>query len=227
MSKRNGKNAENTPTNSATATPGQIIDIWKLIPIAVSIISLVVSIINSIMTFSLTMVSERRAIQNQTLAYSITAENLGMKYTYTYNGEEIVIPAPSIELKITTGAICSVTPIRFDDNGIKIDETVTFEVENTLVDKEYYLTIDTESPGEVIFEGVIAYDYSFLYIQPLSGEPILDMVCHRINLSTGMVQSRVYHRIDLLGTDYQDSSVFSEIMKKYEQLYDLIDEFST
>lgn len=213
MSKQNRNSNGNTSTNTAAAASGQTIDIWKLIPIVVSVISLIVSIINSIMTFSLTMASERRAIQNQALAYSITTEDLGMKYTYTYNGEERVVPAPSLKLKIATGAICSVTPIQFDDSGIKINETVTFEVENSLVDREYYVTIDSESPGEVIFEGEIAYDYSFLYIQPLSGEPILDMVCHKINLSTGEIRSRVYHRIDLLGTDYQDSPVFSEIMK--------------
>lgn len=224
MGKQKDKNIENTTTNPSATAPHQAIDIWKLIPIIVSIISLAVSIINSIMTFSLTMASERRAVQNQALAYSITTENSGMKYHYTYNGEEVVIPAPTIKLKITTGAICSVTPIRFDDSGIKVDETVTFEVENTLVDKEYYLTIDTDSPGEIIFEGTIAYDYSFLYIQPLSGEPILDLVCHRINLSTGTVQSRVYHRIDLLANDDSDSYVFSEILEKYEQLYNLIRE---
>lgn len=224
MSKQNVKNTEKAQSTSDTATPTQSGNIWERIPVVVSVIALVVSILNCFMTFSLTMVSERRAVQNQTLAYSITTENLGMTYNYTYNGEDIVIPAPTIKLKITTGAICSVTPIRFDDSGLNVAQTVTFEVEDSLLDKEYYLTIDTESPGEIIFEGEIAYDYSFLYIQPLSGEPILDLVCHKINLSTGMVQSRVYHRIDLLAADYQDSSVFSEILKKYEQLHNLIGE---
>ena len=224
MSKQKVNADEKTRSSGPSAAPVPKRDLWKRVPVIISAIALIVSIINCIMTFSLAKISERRAVQNQPLAYSITTENLGMEYTYTYNGEEITIPAPSIKLKITTGAICSVTPIRFDDSGIKVEETVTFELEDSLLDKEYYLAIDTESPGEVLFEGEIAYDYSFLYIQPLSGDPILDLICHEINLATGTVQSRVYHRIDLLSADYEDSALFSDILKKYGQLHGFIGE---
>lgn len=200
------------------------IDIWKIIPLAISILSLVVSAINTYMTISLTVASERREVQNQTLSYSLASEYKGMKYTYIYAGEEKETEAPTMKLKVTSGAICTVTPIRFDENGIDVAETLSLTVEDTLLDKEYYMTIDSASPGELVFEEETAYDYYFLYIQPLSGEATLDLVCHRINLSTGMVDTRVYHRIDLIGIDAQDSYVFSQILKKYEHLYNLIKE---
>lgn len=199
-------------------------DIWKIIPITISILSLIISAINVYMTFSLTSASERREVQNQTLSYSLVSEYKGMKYTYTYNGEKKETRAPTMILKVTSGAICTVTPIRFNENGIYVAETVTPYAEGSLLDKEYFLTIDSDSPGEVDIEGEIAYDYFFLYIQPLSGEPILDLVCHRINVLTEKVETRVYHRIDLIGIDPQDSHYFTKILNRYKQLYDLINE---
>ncbi len=197
-------------------------DIWKIIPIIISILSLIISAINVYMIFSLTYASERREVQTQTLSYSLVPEFAGMKYMYTYNGEEKEAEAPTLKLKVNSGAICTVTPIRFDENGIHVVPTVPMAVEDTLLDKEYYVRIDSDSPGKVIFEGEIAYDYFFLFIQPLSGEPILDLVCHRIHMPTGQVGSRVYHRIDLLGIDSQDSAVLTEMLNRYKQLYDLI-----
>lgn len=199
-------------------------DIWKIIPIAISILSLIISAINVYMTFSLTSASERREVQTQALSYSIVTEFTGMKYVYTYNVEEKEAAAPALRLKVTSGAICTVTPIRFNENGIHVAETMPTTAEDTLLDKKYYVRIDSDSPEKLVFEGEIAYDYFFLFIQPLSGEPILDLVCHQIHMPTGKVKSQVYHSIHLTGIDPKDSHVFTEILNKYKHLYDLINE---
>lgn len=222
MRNQNKQRGKKLPENAPVPAQGEkdkLEIVWKILPIILTVISIIFTVTYNYMVLSLSSAAEQRARQNQPLSYTLDSENRGMKYTFTYQGEEREIPAPTLKLHVQTGAICSVTPIRFDANGLEVEGTFGEE----LLDDKYYVTIDSASPGTIAYENGIAYDYFFLYIKSLSGEQTLDMVCNEIDLLTGEVSSKVYSRIDLLERDPQRTDMLAEMLNYYAQLHDLIE----
>lgn len=69
-----------------------------------------------------------------------------------------------------------------------------------------------------------AYDYYFLYLEPMSGEPVLDLVFHKIDLSLGQVTSGVVHRTALLELDTLEESPRKAMLSAYAALYEALDD---
>ncbi len=69
-----------------------------------------------------------------------------------------------------------------------------------------------------------AYDYYFLYLEPMSGEPVLDLVFHKIDLVLGQVTSGVVHRTALLELDTLEESPRKAMLSAYAALYAALDD---
>lgn len=187
--------------------------------VVVSILALVVSSAFSWAQLRQAATAELREAREQSLSYKL--EQVQSHYTYqiSYQGSVMECPAPSSRIKVQTGALRCVTVITFD--GVRYGEIAALPIERDWDGYSVEVAVPPLENPPVEHDQV--YDYYFLYLEPMSGEPILDLVFHKIDLALGQVTSGVAHRTALLELDTLEESPRKAMLSAYAALYEALD----
>lgn len=131
-------------------------------------------------------------------------EQVDSEYAYqiTYGGKQFECPAPSSRLSVQSGALRAITALSYD--GSNYEEISILLVRRDWDKCEY--EIDVPPPAAPLVAEGLVYNYYFLYIEPVSGAPTLDLVCNEINLESGGVTAKIYKQIHLLKLKTLDAS---------------------
>ena len=188
--------------------------------VAVSILALIVSSAFSWAQLRQAATAELREAREQSLSYKL--EQVQSHYTYqiSYQGSVLECPAPSSRIKVQTGALRCVTAITFD--GVRYGEIAALPIERDW--DGYSVEVAVPPLENPPVENDQAYDYYFLYLEPMSGEPVLDLVFHKIDLALGQVTSGVVHRTALLELDTLEESPRKAMLSAYAALYAALDD---
>lgn len=189
-------------------------------PVLVSIAALLISSIFSIAQLKQAVIAEQRESREQPLTY--TLEQISTHYTYQiqYEGTAFACPAPSLRLKVETGALRSITVILFDGTHYQ-------EIAELPAKRDWdgcYVELTTPAPQKPLVENNSLYEYFFLYLEPMSGRPVIDMVCNSINMDSQDVASKIFHRTSLLKADTLEASAERTMLLAYRALYAAIDD---
>ena len=188
--------------------------------VVVSILALIVSSAFSWAQLRQAATAELREAREQSLSYKL--EQVQSHYTYqiSYQGSVLECPAPSSRIKVQTGALRCVTAITFD--GVRYGEIAALPIERDW--DGYSVEVAVPPLENPPVESDQAYDYYFLYLEPMSGEPVLDLVYHKIDLALGQVTSGVVHRTALLELDTLEESPRKAMLSAYAALYAALDD---
>lgn len=121
---------------------------------------------------------EARARRAEPLAYTLEAVDTHYQYEIQWDGGAASIPAPAYRLRVSHGSLRSVTAISFD--GREFHELRTLPMEDEWEGRP----LDIAMPAQYVVEDGVAYDYFFLFLEPVEGPPQLDLVCTEISLDT-------------------------------------------
>lgn len=187
--------------------------------VIVSILALIVSSVFSWAQLRQAATAELREAREQSLSYQL--EQVQSHYTYqiSYQGSVLECPAPSSRIKVETGALRCVTAITFD--GTRYGEIAALPIERDW--DGYCVEIAVPPLENPPVEGEEVYDYYFLYLEPMSGAPVLDLVVHKIDLASGQVTSGVLHRTALLELDTLEESPRKAMLSAYAALFEALD----
>ena len=184
--------------------------------VIVSVLSLIFGSLFSWAQLRQAKTAELREVRQQELTYVLETAPSQYLYQITTPEAQLEIAAPALRLSVETGSLQSVTAIVYDGTHYQTVGSCLIRrsrndcfVDNTAVPLETPLT-----------DGQRAYDYFFLYLEPMTGDPVLDLVCNTIDLETLEVQTTVSHRLSLLMLDPDSSSPQQVMLQAYQSLYE-------
>ena len=116
----------------------------------------------------------------QPIVYTIAHSEDDTEYGISSEGVEIMtMTAKEPNIIIQNGALKAAAVIGFDGENLSFIETFDEE----LAEKDDTLKIRRQVAAVRISEdGKVAYDYWFLYLEPVDGAPTLDLVCTELDL---------------------------------------------
>lgn len=159
---------------------------------------------------------EARARRAEPLAYTLEAVDTHYQYEIQWDGGAASIPAPAYRLRVSHGSLRSVTAISFD--GREFHELRTLPME----DEWEGGPLDIAMPAQYVVEDGVAYDYFFLFLEPVEGPSQLDLVCTEISLDTWETGSSVQRCIDLARRDFLPPGAQRDMLETYSVLRDTL-----
>lgn len=202
--------------------------VLKILKGVVSVVVSIVSIFLTCAQYRISKTAEQREQRERGFSYSMDViyekiDNGQSRYNYhLQDGREI--PAPLMQITVLTGDYKTMT-------GILYDGTTYQDISSFSSDPEKRKDLDSHMSVSVIdkiletplVQDDILYDYFFLYVEPVTGEPFLDLICNEVNLITEELERQVYyHRTDLLELDTLEDSPKKTMLSVYAKLYENI-----
>ncbi len=172
--------------------------VLKILTGVVSVVVGIVSMFLACAQYRISEIAEQRAQRERGFSYSMDVvyeeiDNGQSRYNYhLQDGREI--PAPLTRITVLTGDFKTMT-------GILYDGTTYQDISNFSSDPEKRKKLDSHISVSVINDVLetplvqddIFYDYFFLYVEPVTGESFLDLICNEVNLITEKLERQVYY----------------------------------
>jgi hypothetical protein len=153
----------------------------------------------------------------QPVVYTVSYQDAGTLYEISNNGNMIAIPALEPNVKIESGVLKFITALQYDGEALSLlshlDISPDWEADSVTIKAQI-----GENP--LVADGIF-YDYLFLYMEPIEGEPILDLVYAEVDLSAkAVVRTRICHRDGLLALALDQTLSYAEryMLEAYEKL---------
>jgi len=170
-------------------------------------VAILVSIIAVIVSASAAMVNISIARSHQALSYESAQrarimEPIDYETDFVYDGtfyqiEEygatFTIPAEELQLRITRGTVRTISALRH--NGERLH--FMYNADSDMIEaanRGEYIVIITELDPDPLVENGIFYDYFFLYMEPVQGAPIMDMIVIEVDIRSGEIIRRARYQ---------------------------------
>jgi hypothetical protein len=192
----------------------------KILPIC----GIIISVAGACIAYSQLVIIEKEAIMAglvQPIIYTVSYQNAQTEYQIVDNGKVFTIKAMEPTITIENGAVRDVTAFGFDGKALYLNKNETIRPDW----KAKSIVVKAQVSANPLVINQIFYDYLFLYIEPVEGEPTLDLVCAEIDLTNGAIV-RAYryrkHRLLSLELDAPIDPAERCMLEDYRNLYRLI-----
>lgn len=168
-----------------------------------SVIAVLVALYNvriGLESLELAYKQDARNERSQPILYETSFERSSMVYHIrTEDNREFELPVLSPRVRVLSGAIKRITAISFDGKKYGTISSLTMRPE---WNSEYSVGVDVAPLEAPLVEEDIYYDNFYLYIEPVEGDPQLDLVCAKVDLLVKEVaETNVYTWLSLLKLD--------------------------
>ena len=174
---------------------------FKMITLTVSIVALISSAAFAMIGISISRSQEmlsresaERARIMEPIDYEIAFIDANTLYQIEQNGSTFTIPAKELQLRITRGAVRTISVLRH--NGERLYYMYTLNT-GTILDATNsgeWLVITTGLDSQPLVQDGIFYDYFFLYMAPVQGAPILEMIVVEVDINNGAILRNVRYQ---------------------------------
>ena len=159
------------------------------------------------------------ALRGEPLGYELSFTPSGYNYAISREGETLSVPAASLRLQVTHGNLHAATVISCDGSSF----CELYRLQNPVEWRSSLVEIDLE-PKAVLADTEEIYDYFFLYLEPVSGAPRLDLVYTVIGLDEAQSQPTILYPVSLLQLDYLPEGPRREMLSTYQALWSRMQE---
>lgn len=156
-----------------------------------SALGILLSIFNMAFTEQVRLKQQRLDELFQPIVYTLSWEDsTRYRYRLQSGGREWDFPAKTTWIDITRGGIRQIAALSFDGESVRVLNSFEIQAAKERRDRateKTRISVDTEPQYPPLTEDRLLYDYFFIWIEALSGEQRLDMICHVIDLESGQV----------------------------------------
>lgn len=162
----------------------KVVKIKTFLDWSVKIIIPIAAVFISVTTNTIAQTGLDRAEFVRPIIYEFTYVDKGTMYEIHYGNIIRHIPARELTIDVTTGALKSIIVFHYDGHMLHYKET--FELSYNEAVRPTIVVRMPSNPSYLIYDGVF-YDYMFLLMIPVEGNPALYMLCVEVDIYNGML----------------------------------------
>ena len=189
--------------------------------IIIPVCGVIVSLMSILIAYSQLIVAKKEATMAelvQPIIYTISYLDAATEYMILENGNTMTLAALEPTVTIENGALKSLTALGYDGEQLYLVDSIAILPSW----KAASVTIKAQISDNPFIVGRVFYDYLFLYIEPVEGEPMLDLVCAEIDLDSGaIIRTYRLQKHNLLELELNPDLDYAKkhMLEAYKELY--------